>query len=187
MGWSRESACSASLGLTYDRWKDGVIHMTTQDWIAIGTSAATLLGVLASGFAIWFQLRSVSRQVKLQNFAEFTRRYRDIVQHVPEIFDDQTTIASLPNPQRGLQHLREYFDLCFEEHLLYRTGWIDRAAWSIWSRGMQVAFARPLIIEAWNVVEDSSYFDHEFREYVGSELLRQGRPHLGKPVVVSNP
>jgi hypothetical protein len=56
-----------------------VIHMTTSDWIALGSGAATLVGVLVSLIALWRQMRKLSDQMMIQQFSDYTKRYQDII------------------------------------------------------------------------------------------------------------
>jgi hypothetical protein len=47
------------------------------------------------------------------------------------------------------EQLFSYFNLCAEEYLFYRAGYIDRHVWNSWSRGMKVFFDHPRIRRLW--------------------------------------
>jgi hypothetical protein len=56
--------------------------------------------------------------------------------------------------------LFDYFNLCAEEYLFYKAGYIDHSVWNSWRQGMCVFFKVPRIRRLWD--EDSktgSYYD----------------------------
>jgi len=79
-------------------------------------------------------------------FTEFNRRYDDLN-------DDLNAI--LFGPSEGLltaderEHLFSYFNLCAEEHLFYKAGYIDHRVWESWNRGMKPFFKHPRIQALW--------------------------------------
>jgi hypothetical protein len=63
--------------------------MTTSDWIALGSAAATLGGVLISLIALWKQMRKLSDQLMIQQFSYYTKRYQDIILNFPENINEK--------------------------------------------------------------------------------------------------
>lgn len=102
---------------------------------------ATVVGVLASLGAVAVSLRGLRDQLWLQTFAEYTRRYSDIVRELPSearrpggsfVFEELE-----PDEQgRMLNIARAYLNLCSEEYFLHSRGRIDDETWSIWREGM---------------------------------------------------
>jgi hypothetical protein len=110
-----------------------------------------------AGFT-YFLYRQHLDETKLfkELFAEFNRRYDDIN-------DDLNAIRSAP-PGRSLspqekERLFSYFNLCAEEYLFYKAGYIDGDVWKSWYRGMEVFFKHPPIREVWGQdSEADSYY-----------------------------
>ena len=74
-----------------------------------------IMGVVIALIGLIFQIHSFTNQIKLQNFTEYTRRYQDIVLHLPENinskdFDIEKLSAELKD--NTLRYLRAYYDLC---------------------------------------------------------------------------
>lgn len=89
-------------------------------------------------------------------FTDFNARYDALNDHLNAI---------LFRPHEGAlsaeekDHLFSYFNICAEEYLFYKAGYIDRSVWESWYRGMGVFFKNPLIWELWEQesVADSFY------------------------------
>lgn len=148
--------------------------MGISDWIGLGSAVATLLGVVVAFVALWSQLQALTKQLQVQTFSEYTRRYQEIFLQIPEIFDDQANLdlASLEQTTKLVSYLRAYFDLCLEEYYLYQQGLVDSNTWSIWESGMRRAFSRPIIQQAWQLIKPSSQYGHKFETFVEARMFR---------------
>jgi hypothetical protein len=79
-------------------------------------------------------------------FADFNARYDA---------QNDAINAILSGPTEGVlsadkeDHLFSYFNLCVEEYLFYKAGYIDRRVWESWYRGMKVFFNHPRIQKLW--------------------------------------
>ena len=51
--------------------------------------------------------------------------------------------------QESQQLLMDYFNLCAEEYLYFRSGYIDEDVWRSWTRGMRIYAQVPVIREIW--------------------------------------
>jgi hypothetical protein len=91
------------------------------DWIS---AIATVIGVVG---VLW-QLNLLQKQLRLQNYVEYTKRYQAIILNFPETINAPS--FSFEHSQRKIsgastelsshydntmRHMRAYFDLCFEE------------------------------------------------------------------------
>jgi hypothetical protein len=89
----------------------------------------------ASGGFVGFLYSQHLQETQLfkQLFTEFNRRY-DLMNEPLE------AIRRRPDgePLKPEEHrkLVDYFNLCAEEYLFYRSGYIDDDVWEAWSRGM---------------------------------------------------
>jgi hypothetical protein len=116
----------------------------------VGNLIATGAALVAIA-ALIYQSISTRKQIKLQNFIEYTKRYQEIVLNFPEgINRKDFVISKLPDDQqcRTMRYMRAYVDLCFEEYTLHERGFIDNDLWSIWEGGMKTAFSKPAFQEA---------------------------------------
>jgi hypothetical protein len=133
----------------------------------------TSILALASIGTLFYTLRSNRRQLKLQNFTEYTRRYQEIILNFPEnINESRFKLANLKPEvrEKTLRYMRAYFDLCSEEYSLHLRRYIDRDFWSLWESGMKVAFTKTAFQQAWRIVKNDTVFDQDFIGFVTTEM-----------------
>ncbi|WP_417263553.1 hypothetical protein [Celeribacter sp.] len=134
--------------------------------------AVSILGLIA---VLW-QLGVVGKQLKLQNYSEYTRRYAEVVYRLPEIINDNEKfeISALNDNEREdfMRNQRAYFDLCFEEWNLHNRGLIDAESWRIWSGGIETALKRKAFIQAWEIIKATTEYGPDFENWVDSRILR---------------
>lgn len=161
-------------------------RMDSSDWINAGTAAITLGGLIA----VFFQLRGLNRQTqlqsssleslnqqtRLQSFAEYTRRYAEIVLKFPEDIDDGSFVLNKERKDYDdvMRYMRAYYDLCFEEWYLHGKGDIGDDYWDIWRTGMKTAFSKPAFQQAWFIMQSYTNFGSDFRKFV-AELTEEPR------------
>jgi hypothetical protein len=124
---------------------------TIAAWFRFGAGHPPALLVSAIGGLTgltYFLYRQHLDETKLfkELFLEFNTRY-------DALNDDLNTILFGP-PEGSLsanerEHLFSYFNLCAEEFLFYKAGYIDRQVWEFWHRGMKVFFKHPRIQALW--------------------------------------
>ena len=127
------------------------------------------IGVLVGIFALVYQVRMNTKYLKLQNFTEYTRRYQEIILNLPEnINSNEFEFKYMSEDRREitLRYLRAYYDLCSEEHYLWKEKLISEDVWGMWSIGMGLAFKKKAFREAWDIIQSDSYFSKEFAEFV---------------------
>ncbi len=135
----------------------------------VGNVISTVTAIIAIAGLI-YQSRITSKQIKLQNFLEFTKRYQEIILNFPEnINDPDFALESLPDkPTRDktLRYMRTYFDLCAEEFTLYQKGFIDNELWEIWKSGMEFAFSKAAFKQCWVIIIKDTRFGSAFEQFV---------------------
>ena len=112
-----------------------------------------------------YQMR---KQMLVQNFSEYTKRYQEILLQLPlSIFDDNFDLVKVPDDEREkiLKLMRAYFELCAEEYYLSRSRMIDHHIWEDWREGMEYTFNRPAFKEAWKEVSRHKDIYKEFRPF----------------------
>lgn len=115
------------------------------------------------------QLNVLTRQLKLNFFAEYTRRYQQIILHFPENINDGNfdyEKLESDNKNRTLRYMRAYFDLCSEEYHLNSESHIDKKVWQNWSKGIEFAFSKKAFQDAWlKIIQDTKY-DKDFEKWI---------------------
>jgi gamma-glutamylcyclotransferase len=142
--------------------------MTTSDWIALGSAAATLGGVLISLIALWKQMRKLSDQLMIQQFSYYTKRYQDIILNFPENINEKNIIlSSRSDYNQIMRYMRAYFDMCYEQWFLNTHKLLDEKIWGDWKLGMGSAFSKTAFRQAWRVIKEDSNFGYGFEQFVG--------------------
>jgi hypothetical protein len=87
------------------------------------------------GGFIGFQYSQHLQETQLfkQLFTEFNRRYDAMNEHLEAIRRRPAGAQLKPEEHRKLV---DYLNLCAEEYLFYRSGYIDEDVWKTWARGM---------------------------------------------------
>jgi len=121
-----------------------------------------LLG--ASGGVVGFLYSQHLQETQLfkQLFTEFNRRYDALNEPLERIRARPAGTALQSEEQRKLV---DYFNLCAEEYLFYRSGYIDDDVWESWARGM-LYFAQDAEIRAlWELeLQMESYYGFSLNE-----------------------
>lgn len=122
-----------------------------QNWQLALTAAGGALS-----FAYFAQKQKLEeRRLFKELFTEFNARYDKLQPRL---------LSILPNTEEELSSdelltAYEYFNLCGEEYLFYRLGYIDPAAWRAWQNGMRVHLKNPRIARFWEKEASSdSYY-----------------------------
>lgn len=138
--------------------------MTVSDWIQLGVLAAT-------GLAIVMSLRAVRDRLWLQTFSDYTRRYDDILDRLPEearLQEQSLNLDELPTAQRGklLVGFRRYFNLCSEEFYLRKRKRIDGETWGIWESGIRATMRLPTFGRAWEIIGPEYAYFGDFQAFM---------------------
>lgn len=140
--------------------------MTTAEWIQI---VGIAIGIFAVG-AVFQQIRTMNKQLKLQLYADYTKRYQDITLNFPEDINTQDfSFAGRADYASTMRNMRVYFDLCYEEwHLHNGLGLLPPELWASWEPGIKTAMSKPAFQQAWITVRDSSEYGHAFEDWMNS-------------------
>jgi len=80
-------------------------------------------------------------------FGEFNRRYDELDPELNQILWEDDQKKALTPERKGT--LNRYFNLCAEEFLYFRKGYIDRRVWDAWIKGMEIYCKNERIREFW--------------------------------------
>ena len=155
--------------------------MKPSDWINLVSSFANTLLLAATIAGVWLAWKAHCKQMRLQQFADYTKRYQDIIRDFPEDVNEpefilENGINTDPGKARfekTMRAMRAYFDMCYEEWELHDRKDIDEHTWGIWSGGMATAFKKPAFQQAWARItrpHDTDYGPH-FKQFVDSLMV----------------
>ncbi len=118
-----------------------------------------------------FTVRNFRKQLQLNFFAEYTKRYQEIILNFPEsINQEDFDFDKLSGEQRNktLRYMRVYFDLCSEEYFLWKSGHIDKETWKEWESGIKYAFSKTAFRKGWDRIKMDTIYFKEFSTFVKS-------------------
>jgi len=136
------------------------IHADGKDPDLKGT--LTVIGSVVSG--VFFVQKQKLEELKLFKdlFREFNQRYDQMNEKLNNIIDAN---ASDKLTAEETKVLFDYFNLCGEEYLFFKRGYIDPLAWQAWHNGMRFFYKSPRINALWlRELEGNSYYGLRFRD-----------------------
>jgi hypothetical protein len=134
---------------------------------------ATLITVIITAIALWITVKQFKKQLQLNFFAEYTKRYQEITLNFPENINETNfdfTKLDKEIYEKTLRYMRAYFDLCSEEYYLYKKGYLDEETWNEWSSGIQFAFSKTAFQKGWEIISLDTAYYNDFTELVNSYL-----------------
>lgn len=104
-------------------------------------------------------------------FAEFNRRYDCMNGSLNKLYEDLSPDKTLLSvKEKSL--LYDYFNLCAEEYLYYKAGYIDEDVWKAWLSGMKFFADNPVICDLWvKELGSDSYYGFKL-DIVGGKVAR---------------
>ncbi|HEV2623022.1 MAG TPA: hypothetical protein VGU65_13145 [Frateuria sp.] len=132
-------------------------------WLSVLAPAAAAI----LGFCYFVQQQKLAETTLFERlFSSFNRRYDDLNGKLADIADQQDTSAG------ARKVVVDYFNLCAEEYLFYKQGYIHPDVWTAWCRGMLWYLRRHPFKEVWNKeVETESFYG------LTIEKIQQGAMH----------
>jgi hypothetical protein len=101
----------------------------------------------AAGFAYFLYSQHLQEtRLFTELFRQFNAKYDSLNEALNKITNDrQITVLAL----QDRQVLFDYFNLCAEEYLYFKTGYIDSEVWQSWLKGMSYFAAVRHIKDLW--------------------------------------
>lgn len=113
--------------------------------------------------------KTANKQIRLQMFAEYTRRYQDIFINMPD--DIYNGLAKVD--ARTKKYMRLYFDLCNEEFHLWKDGVVPNDTWKLWIEGMQIACNYQIYKNSWDAIKGE--YDRDFWLYFERNVINYNK------------
>lgn len=143
--------------------------MTVADWIQTLLLVATIIGLIITIVNNRKQLQIFNEQLKLNFFADYTKRYQEIILNFPEnINEDSFDFEKLSKEERNktLRYMRAYFDLCSEEFDLWKAGYIEQRIWGNWKMGIEFAFSKKAFKDGWKLISLDTIYYPDFVKWI---------------------
>ena len=152
---------------------NNIIFMNISEIIQISAIALSAIGIIIAISGNKSQLKIFNRQLKLNFFSEYTRRYQELVLDFPEYINDSNfEYETLGEEEKGkiIGHMRAYFNLCSEEFHLYKDNCLDKNVWGVWEKGITHTMAKKAFIDSWYIVNKNYIFDDDFERWMKSKI-----------------
>lgn len=129
--------------------------------------AATLVVTIAISF---WQIKNANeiamKQSRNDFFAEYTRRYQDIILHMPdEVFEGTAKVDGAT-----LKYMQLYYDLCSEEYHLHENGLVPDDVWDNWKEGMEITTHIELYKKSWDRLKGN--YNPDFYHFMERDVLK---------------
>ena len=132
-------------------------------------NSLALLGVVVALFSLIIQMRATKKQLELQNFMEYTRRYQEIMLNLPGSIGTAKFQYAEPKSKKydqEMRYIRAFYDLCAEEYLLNENGFVNKKIWELWKKGIFSALNIEAFNKVWNVIKNDGHYDNEFVSFI---------------------
>lgn len=142
--------------------------MNISEITAVGMLLVTLAAIFITRCDAHKQNKQMLKQSRMSLFAEYTRRYQDIMVRMPASVYSGRFDAKEPEV---VGFMRLYFDLCSEEYWLNEEKMLPERTWSIWVEGMQTTMNQEPFKEAWGYL--SGHYDEDFARFFRIEVVER--------------
>jgi len=147
--------------------------MSTSDWIQVlmllASSVAIIVSAIMSKKAIDASMQMVKEQNYIQMFAEYTKRYQDIIVDMPKSVYEKGNDVELDSDI--LRYMQLYFNLCSEEYDLHVKDSISIDVWNKWLTGMQATMQGQVYRKAWKMEKEN--YAADFVRFFEKEVLNE--------------
>ena len=151
--------------------------METTDLIQTIVLFITILGLIYTIYHNRKQLENFNEEMKLNLFADYTKRYQEIMLQLPyEINkkDFDYSLLSDKKKYRILKYMQAYFDLCSEEYDLYQNRFLSDEVWKNWEEGIKNALSKKAYRDAWREIEFDTIYYPDFTKYINKIISKFG-------------
>jgi hypothetical protein len=137
-------------------------------------AAITAIGSLATFVYFLYSQHHQDTRLFRELFTDFSKRFEELSKELINPIPMRTSTDTPPGDEQK-RKLREYFDLCAEEHLFHEAGYIDERIWQAWCRGMVIFAKDAEILKLWEKELDTgSYYGFSLDEV--RRCASKGRP-----------
>ena len=135
-----------------------------QMFMLIASAAAIIVSAFMSKKSISASMRMVKEQNQIHMFAEYTKRYQEIIVNMPKSVYESGSGDEVDFDV--LRYMQLYFNLCSEEYDLWTKGAISPDVWEKWLHGIRMTMKRPVYRKAWSLEKDGYSSNAPFIEFM---------------------
>ncbi len=137
--------------------------MDLELWVQLATLATLVVGVASAIISV----RAYFRQENSQMIRYFLGEYGRIVRSYPRGTRHARLGASLPPVSDEMTEVvLEYLNLCSQEYLMWKQGYLDSRIWAIWRAEMVKTIRSPLYRREWKILASEFDSDPAFQSFV---------------------
>lgn len=143
--------------------------MNIEQIILFISALLTAISICVTYFLSMKEIRNTTKLAIEQNkrsiYAEYTKRYQDIILAMPDnVFNGTEEVNSIT-----LKYTQLYFDLCSEEYYLYRAGQIPKDIWNNWKEGMILTTKLTLFRLCWK--HQAQLYNPDFYNFFDNNII----------------
>jgi cell division protein FtsW (lipid II flippase) len=138
-----------------------ILYVKGADWKILFTIAGSIIS-----FAYFIQKQQLD-EAKFSNelFIQFNQRYANLNEKLNNIRENKKGFKEIQSDE--IDTLNDYFNLCGEEYLFYRKGYIYREVWRSWVAGMKMYYDKERISRLWaHELSSESYYGLDINKEV---------------------
>jgi hypothetical protein len=129
----------------------------------IASTAAIIVSAWMSRVTIKSSMDMVKEQNQIQMFAEYTKRYQEIIINMPKSVYNGSDVIN----EDVLRYMQLYFNLCSEEYDLWTKEAISPDVWEKWLFGIRSTMRSNLVYQkAWDIEKDNYSANPEFIQFI---------------------
>jgi len=135
----------------------------------IASTVAIIVSAVMSRESISASMKMVKEQNYIQMFAEYTKRYQEIIMTMPNLKD----CSDYLNNHDVQKCMRLYFNLCSEEYDLHCKDAISSDIWQKWLIGMQATMKQKEFLQSWE--KQSANYASDFSDFFNDSVVQDNR------------
>ena len=140
-------------------------------WIQFATMVIMAIGIIATACVSAREIKNANEQALAQSrqafFAEYTRRYHDIILAMP----DEVFLGIATASGSTLKYMQLYFNLCSEEFYLHEAKQIPDDIWAKWVDGMRITTRLMIFRNSWKLL--GGHYDGSFTHFMHHKVFTQ--------------
>ena len=147
--------------------------MTTELIIQLSSVIVSTVSIIVTLIISIKSINVSNKQAQQQRenslFAEYTKRYQEIILAMPDDVFDGTAADNV----KTRKYLNLYFDLCSEEFHLYKQGFIPDKVWNNWKEGMVLTTNNDLYRQCWK--ELNFNYNDDFKDFFETSIIKANK------------
>lgn len=150
--------------------------MNLPDWIQTIGILVAFGGIIVAIYYNRKQINILNDHLKIGFFADYTKRYQEIMLNLPDNISQQDfDFSDLNEVEKAkvFRYMRAYFDLCSEEYELWLSGYIEERIWLNWEQGIKNNLDKEAFSIAWEHVNFNSYYYPDFTKWINENFSNE--------------